>query len=101
MENLKFMLDSVNLSNLWFVIPSALLAICTIAGLIIFYGAKIKTKIQKNKKSKKQTLSYNRNSANKTSKKTKVSNLDQLEKDYKSGKIDVETYLKKREKLEN
>lgn len=98
----KFLLaesGSVNLNNLWFVIPSALLAICTIAGLLIFYGRKIKAKIDKNKKTKTKNLSYSRNNKQ-NSKKQKVSKLERLENDYKNKKIDVEKYLKKREKLE-
>ncbi|MBO4412602.1 MAG: hypothetical protein J5779_01135 [Clostridia bacterium] len=100
-EETKQNQTGVNLDYLWFVIPSVLLAVCTIAGLLIFYGAKIKTKLAKTKKQKSKIFVYNRNSTTKAKTNTsKISNLEQLEKDYKSGKIDVDEYLKKREKLE-
>ena len=82
--------NKVNLTYLWYVIPSALLAVCTIGGLIIFYGRKLKNKkFNKNRKTKNKKVTYSRlskqnNIATKTKNKNieneKIGNVEEIEK---------------------
>ncbi len=115
----------INTSTLWFVIPSALLAICTIAGLVIFYGLKIKNSkiFKKRARNKTGKVSYRRNSStNNSQSKAKVEQaqaekeqtietqqtevlsteeqIEKLDKEFSENKISKKAYLKKRAKLE-
>lgn len=108
-----------NLNYLWYVIPSILLGVCTILGLVIFYGSKLKKKIKFPKKAKKssydrkktlnkqaasqKSVSANTSSIEKQLKSVK-SQITKLENNYKKTKSSptaLKEYVKKREKLQN
>ncbi|MDD4110998.1 MAG: hypothetical protein PHS54_05590 [Clostridia bacterium] len=112
--------DPTALSYLWYVIPSILLALCTILGLIIFYTRKIKSKIKlpakrkKNSYDRKTTLEKQisdrekaelKNKANLDNQLNKInSQIEKLEATYekaKSNPTKLGEYVKKRENLQN
>ena len=66
--------NETNLTFLWYVIPSILLAVCTIGGIIIFYAQKIKIKPRKKVKrlSNKKKTDYDRTKNVKTVKEEKI-----------------------------
>lgn len=116
--------SSTDLTYLWYVIPSILLALCTILGLITFYTKKLKTKIKlpskkrKNSYDRRKTLEKqisDREKAELNSKKKNTENLnkelnkvkeqiEKLEEQYekaKSNPLKLGEYVKKRERLQN
>lgn len=112
--------DSTALTYLWYVIPSILMALCTIMGLVIFYAKKIKSKIKipakkkKNSYDRKRTLEKQisdrekaelKNNANLEKELNKVnSQIEKLEAQYekaKSNPLKLGEYVKKRERLQN
>ena len=73
-ENNKNTENETNLTFLWYVIPSILLAVCTIGGIIIFYAQKIKIKPRKKVKrlSNKKKTDYDRTKNVKSVKEQKI-----------------------------
>ncbi len=114
--------DSSNSSIVWYVIPSVLLGICLIGGLIIFYTKRIKIKKHPKKKKanydRKKTLNKQveqreRNNAalQKGNYQAELENvrkeIEALENEYeasqkgKKNALALEKYLSKRQKLQN
>lgn len=73
-DNNKNTENETNLTFLWYVIPSILLAVCTIGGIIIFYAQKIKIKPRKKVKrlSNKKKTDYDRTKNVKSVKEQKI-----------------------------
>lgn len=73
-DNNKNTENETNLTFLWYVIPSILLAVCTIGGIIIFYAQKIKIKPRKKVKrlSNKKKTDYDRSKNVKSVKEQKI-----------------------------
>ena len=117
--------SGANLTFLWYVIPSILLAVCTIGGIIIYYAQKIKIKPRAKKKlSNKKKVEYDKTKNVKPTKVDKVietkqvkekeltpkqieenltleAQIEQLEDDFANKKISLKKYLKKRQQLED
>ncbi len=112
--------DTSNSSYLWYVIPSVLLGVCTIFGLIIFYAQKFKSKIKIPKKAKKNSYDRKRTLEKQVAQREKIektsevniekqlksvrSKIEKLEANYekyKSNRVTLKEYIKKREKLQN
>ena len=66
--------NTTNLTYLWYVIPSIILALCTIGGIVIFYVQKIKIKPKRKTKrlSNKKKSSYDRTKYSKPAKQEKI-----------------------------
>lgn len=66
--------NATNLTYLWYVIPSIILALCTIGGIVIFYVQKIKIKPKRKTKrlSNKKKSSYDRTKYSKPAKQEKI-----------------------------
>lgn len=66
--------NTTNLTYLWYVIPSIILALCTIGGIVIFYVQKIKIKHKRKTKrlSNKKKSSYDRTKYSKPAKQEKI-----------------------------
>lgn len=117
--------SGTNLTFLWYVIPSILLAVCTIGGIIIYYAQKIKIKPRAKKKlSNKKKVEYDKTKNVKPTKVDKIvetkqvkekeltpkqieenltleAQIEQLEDDFANKKISLKKYLKKRQQLED
>lgn len=117
--------SGTNLTYLWYVIPSILLAVCTIGGIIIYYAQKIKIKPRAKKKlSNKKKVEYDKTKNVKPTKADKIvetkqveekeltpkqieenltleAQIEKLENDFANKKISLKKYLKKRQQLED
>lgn len=110
---------TVNIKYLWYVIPSILLGVCMIMGLIIFYAQRIKSKIKIPKKYKKGSYDRKKTLEKQVAQREKTAlrinnniqkelddiraKITKLESNYQKSKLNplaLKEYIRKREHLQ-